>query len=98
MNAVPDMVNGFTFTDLRTQREFLMAAYGSVLVGGVGRGRFLERLVSKPNVDYVTVVEPDLQIIWEQERVLGAHAEKVTFVNCRMSDIVNRHVYDTVFE
>ena len=78
-------------------KQFLMQAHGSLLVSGVGLGGFLYRLLRKPNVDYVTVVEPNLSLINLIEPAFADYMNKLTFVNCRPSDIVNAHVYDGVY-
>jgi cyclopropane fatty-acyl-phospholipid synthase-like methyltransferase len=98
MNTVQQITNGFTNSDLRAQREFLLKAHGSVLVTGCGRGGFLHRLVAKPNVDYLTVVLPDRVSLRTQERELERYGDRITLVCCTLTDICNPHVFDAIYE
>lgn len=49
--------------EIRTNREAYYAAKGRVLINGLGMGMLLEGMLSKPEVEYVRVIEIDPDVI-----------------------------------
>jgi hypothetical protein len=82
---------------LSDHRQFIMQAHGSLLVGGTGLGGFLYRILRKPNVDFVTVAEPNIDLMNLLSNGFSDYSSKLSFVNCCQSDIVNTHVYDMIY-
>ena len=58
-----DLMISDTFMEKKTQYDFVKAAHGDVLIGGLGMGMVLLAVQDKPSVSYVTVVELEQEVI-----------------------------------
>jgi spermidine synthase len=72
--------------EVRTNRPILIAATGRVLINGLGIGMVLKRILAKPEVERVTVVELSADVIalvgpsfTADERVTIIHADALEY-------------------
>lgn len=65
--------------EVKTNRQFVSAAKGQVLINGLGLGMVLEQLLAKEEVEHITVIEIDPRVI---ELVAKHYADepKVTII------------------
>lgn len=63
MKAIDKVVMSNTPMEVRTNRDFIRAATGRVLISGLGLGMALKAVLDKPEVEFVKVIEIDEDLI-----------------------------------
>ena len=84
------VVNGkLMMTDTRhervTNREVVRRAHGKVLIAGLGLGMILTRILKKPEVKSVTIVEKSkdvCELIWPHVRTMERHSDCSIALDC----------------
>lgn len=69
-----------TRMEILTNSEFVDAAHGNILINGLGLGMVIEKLLEKPSVNHITVIEKNPAVI---ELVSGV------FLNNSKIEIIN---------
>ncbi|MBN2343484.1 MAG: hypothetical protein JXX29_04790 [Deltaproteobacteria bacterium] len=82
---------------LRLHLPFIRRARGHVLVTNVGLGGFLYRLLRKPGVVHITVVEPDYDVLELVEPSFSKFADKVTFVHGSVEAVCAFETFDDIY-
>ncbi|MCP6727390.1 MAG: hypothetical protein KJI69_05275 [Patescibacteria group bacterium] len=91
-----DIVMSDTPMELDTNDNFVKAAFGSVLIGGLGLGLILMAIQSKKEVKSILVYEKEKEIIDLIEKRLPLN-KKVTILNENIYDVAPKAGFDTIY-
>lgn len=91
-----DCVMSDTPMEKRTNRSFVMNAHGNVLIGGLGIGLIILAIQDKEDVEHITVVEKNKEVIELIANQLPLN-EKVEIVHSDVFDYVPNHKYNTIY-
>lgn len=91
-----DCVMSDTPMEKRTNSDFVRNAHGNVLIGGLGIGLILLAIQDKDNVEQVTVVEKNADVIELVGKQLPLN-HKVTIVNADVFEYEPEAKYNTIY-
>jgi hypothetical protein len=85
-----------TWMEQQSNLEFVRQARGNVLIAGLGIGMVLLAIQDKPEVNYITVVEKEAEVIELVRSQLPLNGN-VTIVNQDIFDFKPDTLYDTIY-
>lgn len=85
-----------TETEKRTNSAFVRNAHGKVLVGGLGIGLILLAVQDKPEVEKITVIEKNKEVVELVADQLPLN-EKVEIINADAFEYIPAEEYNTIY-
>lgn len=69
-----------TRMEVVTNREFVLSARGNILINGLGLGMVVEKLLARENIEHITVIEKDQDVI-DLVAPVFKNEQKVTIIH-----------------
>lgn len=98
LNIGGELVMSNTPMEIRTNSEFMNEAFGDVMIVGLGLGIILFEIAKKPNVNSITVIEKNSDLIDLIKPILPHYIKnKLTIINGDIYDIDIKEKFDSLY-